>query len=158
LVFTLSNSLCFLWFFDQIILSIGKNIALRGKELVVWIKNAFRDYYKPKLRRSLKRDPSPEEMDKRFNQIYKQTNAILLVGINEGVGIQFYEIARFSKEEVDGFRNNPDEYLFDRFGGGWFKLNFYEGSTFIVCVNFKPKGESKWEHLVAKKSNGPIPS
>jgi hypothetical protein len=48
--------------------------------------------------------------------------------------------------------------LFNRFGGGWFKLNFYEGPTFIVCVNFKPKGEPKWQHLVTKKSDGPIPS
>ena len=122
----------------------------------MWIKNAFRDYYKPKLRRVLKRDPNQEEMDRRFEEIYNQTNGVLLVGVIEGVGIQFYEIARFTKKDVDGFRDNPDKYLLDRFGGGWFKLNFYEGSTFIVCVNFKPKGEPKWEHLVAKKSNGPI--
>jgi len=63
----------------------------------VWIKNAFRDYYKPKLRRTLKHEPSQSEMDRRFEEIYSQTNSILLVGINEGVGIQFYEIARFTK-------------------------------------------------------------
>ena len=124
----------------------------------MWIKNAFRDYYKPKLRRTLKHEPSQSEMDRRFEEIYSQTNSILLVGVNEGVGIQFYEIARFTKEEVDGFRDNPEEYLFSSFGGGWFKLNFYEESTFIVCANFKPKGEPKWQHLVTKKSDGPIPS
>ena len=126
--------------------------------LIVWIKNAFRDYYKPKLRRSLKHEPSQDEMDLRFEEIYSRTNSILLVGVNEGVGIQFYEIARFTKQEVDGFRSNPEEYLLSKFGGGWFKLNFYEGPTFIVCVNFKPKGEPRWQHLVAKKSDGPIPS
>ena len=124
----------------------------------MWIKKAFRDYYKPKLRRELKHDPAPHEMDLRFEEIYSRSNSILLVGINEGVAIQFYEIARFTKAEVDGFRNNPEEFLFNRFGGGWFKLNFYEGSTFIVCVNFKPKGEPKWKHLVAEKSDGPPPS
>ena len=124
----------------------------------MWVKSAFRDYYKPKLRRSLKHEPNQDEMDCRFEEIYNQTNSILLVGINEGVGIQFYEIARFSKEEVDAFRDNPEEYLLNHFGGGWFKLNFYEGSTFIVCVNFKPKGAPKWQHLVMKKSDGPIPS
>ena len=124
----------------------------------MWIKNAFRDYYKPKLRRSLKHEPSQDEMDLRFQEIYSRTNSILLVGVNEGVGIQFYEIARFTKQEVDGFRSNPEEYLLSKFGGGWFKLNFYEGPTFIVCVNFKPKGHPRWQHLVAKKSDGPIPS
>ena len=124
----------------------------------MWIKNAFRDYYKPKLRRKLKCDPTKSEMDQRFEEIYNQTNSILLVGVNEGVSIQFYEIARFTKEEVDGFRNCPEKYLFDRCGGGWFKLNFYQGPTFIVCVNFKPKGVPKWEKLVTKKSDGPIPS
>ena len=62
----------------------------------MWIKSAFRDYYKPKLRRTLKHEPSQDEMDCRFEEIYNQTNSILLVGINEGVGIQFYEIARFT--------------------------------------------------------------
>ena len=124
----------------------------------MWIKNAFRDYYKPKLRRQLKCDPTISEMDQCFEEIYSQTNSILLVGVNEGVSIQFYEIARFTKEEVDGFRDCPEKYLLDRFGGGWFKLNFYQGPTFIVCVNFKPKGEPKWKNLVTKKSDGPIPS
>ena len=124
----------------------------------MWIKNAFRDYYKPKLRRALKYDPTQSEMDQRFNEIYSKSNSILLVGINEGVGIQFYEIARFTRDEVDAFRNNPEEYLFNAFGGGWFKLNFYEGPTFIVCVNFKPKGEPKWQHSVTKKSDGPSAS
>ena len=124
----------------------------------MWIKNAFRDYFKPKLRRKLNHEPSQIEMDRRFEEIYSCTNSILLVGVNEGVGIQFYEIARFTKEEVDGFRDNPEEYLLSFFGGGWFKLNFYEGPTFIVCVNFKPKGEPKWKHLVTKKSEGRIPS
>ena len=124
----------------------------------MWIKNAFRDYYKPKLRRELKHDPSQQEMDLRFDEIYSRSNCILLVGINEGVAIQFYEIARFTKSEVDGFRDNPKKFLFDRFGGGWFKLNFYEASTFVVCVNFKPKGEPKWKHLVTEKSDGPPPA
>ena len=92
----------------------------------MWIKKAFRDYYKPKLRRSLKHDPTQDEMDRRFEEIYSQTNSILLVGINEGVSIQFYEIARFTKAEVDGFRDNPEEYLFNRFGGGWFELGVAE--------------------------------
>jgi len=98
----------------------------------VWIKKAFRDYYKPKLRRELKQDPTQDEMDRRFDEIYNQISGILLVGVNEGVAIQFYEIARFTKTEIDGFRDNPEGYLFDRFGGGWFKLNFYEGPTFVV--------------------------
>jgi len=35
----------------------------------VWIKNAFKDYYKPKLRRELKHDPTQLEMDVRFEEI-----------------------------------------------------------------------------------------
>ena len=123
----------------------------------MWIKQAFRDYYKPKLRRELKRNPTQEEMDRRFGEIYNRINCILRVGIYKGVGLQFYEIARFAKEEVDGFRGGPEEYLAERFGGGWFKLNFYEGPTFIVCVNFKPKGAPKWKQLITEKSEGSPP-
>ena len=84
----------------------------------MWIKQAFRDYYKPKLKRELKRDPDKDEMDQRFEEIYSQVNCTLLAGVLEGVAIYFYEIAKFSKEELDGFRDRPEEYLFDRFGGG----------------------------------------
>ena len=64
----------------------------------MWIKQAFRDYYKPKLKRTLKRDPSQEEMDQRFEEIYSQVNCILLAGVLEGVAIYFYEIAKISKK------------------------------------------------------------
>ena len=118
----------------------------------MWIKQAFRDYYKPKLKRTLKRDPSQEEMDQRFEEIYSQVTCILLAGVLEGVAIYFYEIAKISKEELDGFRDRPEEYLIERFGVDKYKLNFFEGPTFVVCVNFKPKGEPKWIHLLPEKA------
>ena len=117
----------------------------------MWIKQAFRDYYKPKLRRELKRDPSQEELDKRFEEIYSRVNCVLLAGVLEGVGIYFYEIAKFTKEDLEDFRDCPEEFLLERFGGGNYKLNFYEGLSFIVCVNFKPKGDPKWIPLLPKK-------
>ena len=43
-----------------------------------------------------------DEIAKQNQEIYKNSNGILLVGINEGVAIQFYEIARFTKTEIDG--------------------------------------------------------
>ena len=35
------------------------------------------------------------------------------------------DAVKITKEELDGFRDSPEEYLFERFGGGNFKLNFY---------------------------------
>ena len=118
----------------------------------MWVKQAFRDYYKPKLRRELKRDPTPEECDRRFEEIYSQVRLTLLTGIYEGVGLYFYEIAQFSLEEFNAFRDHCEDYLHERFGGGNFKLNFYEGDSFIVTVNFKIKGDPKWEHLLPEKA------
>ena len=60
----------------------------------------------------MKRDPSPKEMDERFEEIYSQVNCVLLAGVLEGVAIYFYEIAKITKEELDGFRARPEEYLF----------------------------------------------
>ncbi len=127
-------------------------LAIPNSIKTMWVKEAFRDYYKPKLRRELKRDPNQEELDRRFEEIYSQVNCNLLVGIKEGVGIYFYEIAKFTLEEFNAFRDRTEDYLFERFGGGNYKLNFYEGPSFIVCVNFKPDGEPKWQHLLPKKS------
>ncbi len=116
---------------------------------IQWIKDAFRDYYKPRLRKQLKRDASQEELDQRFFEIYEKLRLTLLVGINQGVGIQFYEIAQFTLEEFNEFRFTTEDYLKDRFGGGNFKLNFYEIDSFVVTVNFKIYDvDSKWEHLL----------
>lgn len=112
----------------------------------------MRDYYKPKLRRELKRDPLQAELDRRFQEIYERLNLTLLVGINEGVGVVFYEIAKITRTEFDQFRDNVDGYLLERFGGGNFKLNFYEGPSFAVTVNYKLQGEPKWKHLLPRQS------
>jgi len=122
------------------------------QDVTMWVKEAFRDYYKPKLRRELKRVPTQEECDQRFEEIFDRLRLTLLVGVQDGVSIFFYEIAQFTLAEFKAFRDNAEEYLFNRFGGGNFKLNFYEGDSFIVTVNFKPKGEPKWQHLLPEKA------
>jgi hypothetical protein len=76
----------------------------------------------------------------------------LLVGINEGVGVVFYEIAKITLAEFDRFRDNVEGYLSERFGGGNFKLNFYDGPSFAVTVNYKLRGEPKWKHLLPRPS------
>jgi hypothetical protein len=40
--------------------------------------------------------------------------------------------------------NDPMSYLFERYGGGKFKLNFHEGWNFVATQNFKPEGEPRW--------------
>ena len=72
----------------------------------------------------------------------------LLVGKVEGVAVQFYEIAKFTLDEFNICRKNVENYLVERFGGGWFKLNIYDGPTYAMTINSKPKAQSKWEHLI----------
>ena len=122
---------------------------------VDWVKTELRDYYKPKLKRDLKRNPTPEEVDTKFREIYPNLHFNLLVGTYEGVSVQFYEIAKFTLEEFETFYENVEGYFTEKFGGGWFKLNMYEGPTFAMCVNYKPKAPPKWEHLLPKDSNKP---
>ena len=116
---------------------------------VEWLKKSLRDYYKPRLKRDLQRTPNQEEVDRRFREIYPNLHFTLLVGRSEGVSVQFHEIAKFTLEEFNEFRVKVEEYLIDRFGGGWFKLNIYEGPTFAMTVNYKPKGQPKWEGLLS---------
>jgi len=118
----------------------------------LWVQQEFRDYYKPKLRRELKREPTQAELDARFQEIYSKVKLTLLVGVFEGVGIMFYEIARFTREEFEEFRGRTEDYIREKFGGGNFKLNFYEGDSFITTVNFKPRGDPKWDHLIPRKN------
>ena len=115
---------------------------------VEWLKKELRDYYKPRLKRDLKRMPTDEEVDRRFREIYPNLHFTLLVGKVQGVGVQFYEIAKYSLEEFKEFRQDVEGHLVEHFGGGWFKLNIYDGPTFAMTVNFKPRAQSKWEHLI----------
>ena len=115
---------------------------------IEWLKKELRDYYKPRLKRDLKRMPTEEEVDRRFRELYVNLHFTLLVGRVEGVAIQFYEIAKFSLDKFNEFRNDVEGYLVEQFGGGWFKLNIYDGSTYAMTVNYKPKAQFKWEHLI----------
>ena len=115
---------------------------------VEWLKKALRDYYKPRLKRDLQRMPTESEVDLRFREIYPDLHFTVLVGQIEGVGVMFYEIARFSLDEFNKFRKDVEGYLLRQFGGGWFKFNIYDGPTFAMTVNYKPIGKPKWEHLL----------
>ncbi len=115
---------------------------------VDWLKKALRDYYKPRLKRDLQRIPTEKEIDRCFREIYPNLHYTVLVGQVEGVGVQFYEIAKITLEEFNEFRNDVEGYLVECFGGGWFKLNIYDGSTFAMTVNYKPKGDPKWKDLL----------
>ena len=81
-------------------------------------------------------------------RIYFNLHFTLLVGRVEGVAVQFHEIAKFSLDEFNKFRKDVEGYLVKQYGGGWFKLNIYDGATYAMTVNYKPKAQSKWEHLI----------
>ena len=119
---------------------------------VEWLKKELRDYYKPRLKRDLRRIPTDKEVDHKFREIYGNLHFTLLVGRVEGVTVQFYEIAKFTLDEFNEFRKGVEGYLVERFGGGWFKLNIYDGSTYAMTVNYKPKAQSKWEDLIPNSS------
>ena len=53
----------------------------------MWIKREFRDYYIPKLRRELKRDPSQEEMDRR-GMVWKEP----ISNYNKGVMAKYAKL------------------------------------------------------------------
>ena len=119
----------------------------------MWIKQAYRDYYKPKLRRELEKGPrARENWTSVLKKYIAKSIAFFLQGFLKGLPFTFMRSQNLPKKKLDGFRDGPEEYLFERFGGGNYKLNFYEGPSFVVCVNFKPKGEPKWIPLLPEKA------
>ena len=128
-----------------------KELTSKEWSEVEWLKKSLRDYYKPRLKRDLKRIPSEREVDQRFREIFPNLHFTVLVGRTEGVSVQFHQIAKFTLDEFSKFHKDVEKYLFGRFGGGWFKLNIYDGHTFAMTINYKPKGKSKWEKLLSKE-------
>ena len=61
--------------------------------------------------------------------------------------VRFKCLARYRPEEFTPMVLDPMGYLRERFGGGKFKVNFYQGMNFVATRNFKPEGEPKWREM-----------
>ncbi|MFQ5579400.1 MAG: hypothetical protein ACE5FZ_02210 [Nitrospiria bacterium] len=117
----------------------------------------FKEYVR-KIRRSASSGaPELDAMKEKYKEIYPEASIKILVEEKVGMIVVFNELEERTTAELDDIllKEQLMEYLAETYGRGKFKINLYEGMTFIATRNFRVKLEDesfpeKWRDIVAK--------
>lgn len=112
-----------------------------------WLWELYKDYIKKYLRRNRIYEPDEDTLQETFIKVLGVSTITILVQEPWQNAVRFKGLHRESVSEMMPLINDPSNYLFKRFGGGKFKLNFHEGMNFIATINFKPEGTPKWPDM-----------
>ena len=112
-----------------------------------WVWEIFKVYIAKQLARAGNEDPSDEELQEAFLGALGNATVTILVQEPWQNSVRFKGLARHDVPNVMELIHDPMTYLFERYGGGKFKLNFHQGWHFVATQNFKPQGDPKWKDL-----------
>jgi hypothetical protein len=116
-----------------------------------WVWKLFTGDAYPYIRRTLQQQqgspPTPEEIRKKFFEVYPRCTVKIMVMELVGLGLEFQELAThpYGAADFTSLMADPIGYLAHRHGGGKFKLSFYDGDQFFATQNFKVGGQPKWD-------------
>ena len=112
-----------------------------------WVGRLLKAFLRQLLKRSGNRQPTEADLEKAFAALWPQCSAKLMVQEPWMGTVRFKRLARYQPDEFIPMVLDPMGYLAERFGGGKFKVNFYQGMNFVATQNFKPEGEPKWREM-----------
>ena len=116
-----------------------------------WVLNLFSEYLENDFKKRLGvPKPTIDQLWEVFKVLFPTTTARLLVQEPVGNTVRFKPLAFYHADEMGPLIDNPMGYIKDNFGGGKFKINFYQinyGMQFIATINFKPEGPEIWRDL-----------
>lgn len=112
-----------------------------------WVWEIFKVYIRKQFARQGNDSPSDEEVQNAFLSLLGKSTVTILVQEPWQNSVRFKGLARHKVPDVMDLIHEPMTYLFDKYGGGKYKLNFHDGWNFIATQNFKPEGESKWPDM-----------
>ena len=112
-----------------------------------WVGKLLRPFLLELLERKGNRQPTEADLQGAFAGLWPECSAKLMVQEPWMGTIRFKCLARYRSDEFTPMVLDPIGYLSERFGGGKFKVNFYQGMNFLATRNFKPEGEPKWREM-----------
>jgi len=112
-----------------------------------WVWILYEDYVRKEWRRLGNESPAQAELQEMFIKILSESTVSVLVQEPWQNAVRFKGLAKDDAAKMMTLLSDPMNYLFERFGGGKYKLNFHQGLNFIATKNFKPEGEPKWHDL-----------
>ena len=114
---------------------------------VSWVGRLLEPFLRELLERKGNRQPTDADLQVTFEVLWPKCSAKLMVQEPWMGTVRFKSLARYRPEEFEAMVLDPMGYLSERFGGGKFKVNFYEGMNFLATRNFKPEGEPRWREM-----------
>jgi len=112
-----------------------------------WVWELFKGYVVKQFAREGNANPTDEQLQNAFMKLLGESTVTVLVQEPWADSVRFKALAKYKWEEMTPLIQDPMGYLFEKFGGGKFKLNFHEGWNFVATQNFKPEGEPRWKEL-----------
>ena len=107
----------------------------------------FKEHVLKELDREGLESPTDEQIEAKFFETVGTCSVTILVQEPWQNSVRFKTLARLEAAEATDLYARPAEWLFERYGGGKFKLNFHRGWHFVATQNFKPEGEPRWDEL-----------
>lgn len=117
-----------------------------------WLYKLFTGHQYPYVRRLAKfenkdrkpgeerRDPTKDEIDAKFWEVYPRCSARILQEIKTGMIVSFVELGSYPAGGYQELVNGPEEFLAREYGKKKIKVNFYDGENFVCTINFKVGG------------------
>ena len=112
-----------------------------------WVGKLLRPFLLELLERKGNTQPTEADLQGAFVELWPHCSMKLMVQEPWMGTVRFKRLARYRSADFTPMVLDPMGYLRERFGGGKFKVNFYQGMNFLATRNFKPEGEPKWREM-----------
>ncbi len=117
-----------------------------------WLHKLFTGHQYPYVRRLAKfekkdrrfgdprSEPSREEIDAKFQEVYPRCSAKILQEVKQGMIVGFRELGAYPPGGYRELVETPETFLAREYGRKKIKVNFYDGDNFVCTINFKVGG------------------
>lgn len=102
-------------------------------------------FAKPKIEGEDRTEPTAEEIDAKFWEIFPDCSARILQEIKKGMIVSFVELGTYPPGGYQELVDAPEEFLAREYGKKKIKVNFYYGENFVCTINFKVAGWASHE-------------
>lgn len=121
-----------------------------------WLYKLFTGHQYPYVRRLAKfakpvtpgedrSEPSKDEIDAKFWEVFPRCWAKILQEVKEGMIVTFHELGQYEAGQYQELIDGPEEFLAKTYGKKKIKVNFYDGENFVCTINFKVAGWTEHE-------------
>lgn len=97
-------------------------------------------FAKPKIAGEDRTEPTAEEIDAKFWEIFPDCSSRILQEIKKGMIVSFVELGTYPPGGYQELVDAPEEFLAREYGKKKIKVNFYYGENFVCTLNFKVAG------------------